>query len=890
MESRSQPASAHAKRTVATRWPHGRRTVARSRDLFFPLPLSQRTEPMAFMAMTAAANHIKGNQWDADRFKPRYESDSDTESDDGYFSDTDDTAVGAVTAQSAIPAEYFAQQPTAGSAASPASPVARQPASPVAAVGGAAAGGNQADPPVPPPELFAAQPIPESYGEWAEWSDVGLDLKADLGRQEARREAHHQRDLEKQTARQLGLRQADLKEYELAKAALIARGGAERLAERGGVEMGIEDANAFLWSHNIVAAENPVLEQKQHLLYMQTNGSNPYTNYREGAGQQTVFAMPTAGDSATLETGFADVVPQRALQQRVGVWVDPRTNLVSEVFEDLPPPAQGDWSTPPELRDSDRDNRKLVMLQGGWDPHNPPPPRREWEADQPLPESQNGDAAHTLPRRERQYQAIRVDIANNKGQMFDQAEIDRYPDGFVGYQNERAYASLIAPVPATLRGQPGTEWEMGDRETVGMSEWGPGKAVADAALGCAAAVSVGDRSSAIDRSIPMPVGLQEIRMNGKSAGARIQDRAPAPDPRGAQTQVTAKPVSGLSNPARTAENTRAPPVGHAVAQTGGAGGIPIGVSAKRDQPVGTDARQAVGPRGVIGATEGVAPDGARDAPLASDEISTQTGAPNARVHAAPAETRMDATRRPTTVNTARSAPADGAGLAAPVPSSKDATRRPEGVSSAFPTNISVARVPAARAGTTFDASGLSFEGPMGREAHGAASAAVVRGDAGLVVPGMVGQFKDPLRSDANAHRPSAGGGVVMAPAGWSEVAEAPRVGDAMPMSVPLPRSSVQAPRTSAAPLEEVARSARENPGVIGAATARGGVVAAAAINPHAEHVRSQAGTRMMPDRTVAAHEPRNRESHSGRLTPQRASRPERPSSRRNDRRDVFHAI
>lgn len=832
---------------------------------------------VALMTIMAAANHMKGNQWDAGRFRPRYESDSDTESEaDEYESDgNQEEAVEAVTAQSPVPAEYFAQ------------PHAPQPAqdepTKVAAVGATV---QAPEPPVPPPELFEPEPIPQSYGDWVEWHDVGRELKTVLGEQQARQDAYLQRDVEKQTARRLGLRQADLKEYELAKAALIAHGGADRLAERGGVEMAVEDAKAFLWSHNIVPTENPVLEQKQHLLYMQTNGSNPYTNYREGAGQQMVFAMPTSGDSATLETGFQNVVPERAMQQRVGVWVDPRTNLVSEIYEDLPPPAQGDWSTPPELRDADRDNRKLVMLQGGWDPHNPPPPRREWEADQPLPESQNGDAAYTLPRREREYQAIRVDIANNKGQMFDQSEIDRYPDGFVGYQNERAYASLIAPVPATLRGQPGTEWEMGDRETVGMSEWGPGKAVADAAIGCAAAVSVGDRSSAIDRSLPMPVGLQEIRLEGKAAGARAQDRAPAPHPRGAQHEVAAKPAHSQHMPARTAEKTLEPRIGHAVARSG-TGGVPIG--GERDLPFSADARHVSGSRGVVGA-EGSAPDGTRDAPLSAPEFATQAGAPTIPVSAAPAETHVEAARRPAGAQAARAAPVDGAEQSAPVPSARDATRRPEGVSSAFPTNISVAKVPAAPVGTAFQAHGLSFDGPMGREAHGAASAAVVRSTGSLTAPGVVGQMKDPLRTDANMHRGSAGGGVHVAPASWAKAAEAPHSSDGVAMSTPLPRSSVQAHRTVGAPLEGLAHSSRENAGVVGAAGARAGVDAGAAMNPHAEHVRSQDGLRIMPDRTVAPNPPRDINSHSARLTPQRTTRPERPSSRRNDRRDVFHAI
>ena len=77
-----------------------------------------------------------------------------------------------------MPAEYFAQ------------PHAPQPAqdepTKVAAVGATV---QAPEPPVPPPELFEPEPIPQSYGDWVEWHDVGRELKTVLGEQQARQDA-----------------------------------------------------------------------------------------------------------------------------------------------------------------------------------------------------------------------------------------------------------------------------------------------------------------------------------------------------------------------------------------------------------------------------------------------------------------------------------------------------------------------------------------------------------------------------------------------------------------------------------------------------------------------------------------------------------------------------
>jgi len=800
---------------------------------------------MAGLVIGALSARLRTSEWDATRFAT-YDEGSDSDDDEHAAPER------AVTGQSPVPAEWM----TAPSAPQLAAP----PAAPLAAVGAAAA---RPAPPAPPPELLAAQPRPVTTGDWAPWAEVGRDLQADLGRREALRLESARAAQDQRTAQQLGLRQADVKDYELAKAALLARGGAERLAERGGVEMGVEDAKAFLWSHLLVPNENDVLEGKQHLLYMQTDGSNPYTNYRENAGQRTVFAMPTAGDSATLETGFVDIVPKRAMQQRVGIWTDPRTNIVSEVYEDLPPPAQGDWSTPPELRDADRDNRMLVMLQGGWDPRNPPPPRREWEADQPLPESQNGDAAYTLPRRERELQAIRPDIANNKGQMFDQAEIDRYPDGFVGYQNERAYASLLAPIPATLRGQPGSEWEMGDRETVDMNQWGPGRAVSDAALGCAAAVSAGDRSYTIDRAQPTPVGLHELRLDGSASRYAVERSAPARAPPSAQAEVAAPGTRGQPTaPARRHEPAHSVPIGRAVAAVGGATGVAIGATAVRDLPFSSDARDVGVTRGAASVTmAATGREAVRDPALAQ--------VAHAQVRVAHAVL-----------------PPSAAAAAASEPARRTAEAP---TASVFPTHVSIARVPAGVAPTMFQSAGLASGAPTGREDHSAHSARVVRADGGLVARGVAPSAETTLRADDHALRPTGvagGSAVVVARPVGAVPTQAPRHADAAPAPQPTGgRAGVAAgravPETAEAP-----HSAREHAGAYGGAS--GAVVAAAAHAAPAD-TRAHDGLRFMPDRTVAAHPPRDLSRHGARLVPQRADeRPERPSSRRSERPDVFN--
>jgi hypothetical protein len=479
---------------------------------------------MAFAVLSQGMKLVKDDQWDANRYRPRYESDSD----DSDSDDSDDRAVGAAVEAlgvSPVPRAWL-QDPTGAIGAARAAAARAQEA----AVGAATAHdviqqardrlatqpprvGRPTDPRlVPPPQLFESQPIRRTTGYTSDWGDVGDGLQNALGRQEADRQRQEDHANATENARRVGLRQASIKEHQLITEGLSTNFGGEALRAAEDVDLANEAAKAFLWSHNIVTAENGVKEQS--MLRTCHEGSNPYTNYQAGADNEFVFAMPTSGDSGTLEQDFVEIVPQRSLQQRKGFMIDPRTNLVAAIYEDLPPPPQVDYSVPEELRDADRSNRHLVRLQGGWDPHNPGPTRREWEADTPLPESTNDDAAFALERREMQYRQVASDIAGNKAHMFPEAVDDRHPVGYVGYQNETPYADRLNPVPATLRGFVGSEFNPNNRQPEDFRDFGPARSVAQAALDCQMPpVGRGDSKYAY-YARPTPVGLHEVALGG----------------------------------------------------------------------------------------------------------------------------------------------------------------------------------------------------------------------------------------------------------------------------------------------------------------------------------------------------------------------------------------
>jgi hypothetical protein len=492
---------------------------------------------------------FRQDEWDADRFRPRYEEDSDASDDEDAAAPTS-AAVGF----SPVPPEWAAAGTAAGTATGHARasgaavglPDAFQRAHERIAAATSAAAVPVDARFVPPPALYESAPKPQLHGQASQWFDVGRGLQHDLGEQEAARQRMQDYAADVENARRVGIRQASLTEHAVIAAALTDNLGGQAIRQLSEAEQAQEAANAFLWSHNIVATENNVLQQS--MLRTSCEGSNPYTNYQATADNMYVFATPTAGDSGTLENDFVEIVPQRSFQQRKGFWVDPRTNLVAAIYEDLPPPPQVDYSTPVELRDPDRANRYLVQLQGGWDPHNPGRTRREVEADAPLPENTNGDAAYALTRRMLQYQQVTPDIANNKGHMFPQSVDDRYPVGYVGYQDETPYADRLHPVPATLRGYVGSEWNPNNRQPEDFREFGPSQTVAQAALDCQVTLGDDDRSRSAFYARPTPVGLYEPIMGGavrddskRNAGGAAPQAGPQPS----------RPWSAARRPARS---------------------------------------------------------------------------------------------------------------------------------------------------------------------------------------------------------------------------------------------------------------------------------------------------------------------------------------------------
>ena len=785
---------------------------------------------MAWLA-TVVMEHIRvQSQWDPNRFRPQYDSDSD-----------DPPTSDHVTAQSPAPRD---PAPTVGGAVAGADAGAAAPRPPPGPPPG------PPPRPLPPAALSAPTPIQRSTGWYAEWGQVGNQLEHVKAAEQVRTDAAQRVVDEKSVARQLGLRQAELKDYEHAKAALIAHGGVERLAEYGSIDLAQESAKAFLWSHNVVASENNVL--KRNLARTEQTSSNPWTSYRENADETLTFAQPTSGDCATLEHGFVNIVPERAMQTRVGWWVDPRTNLVSEVYEDLPPPAQGDWSTPPELRDADNSNRQLVRLQGGYDPHNPPPVRRDWEADAPVPEPTNGDAAWALQRRERELRMVIPDVAMNKNMMFDQSEIDRYPDGYVGYQNQRPYADLLGAVPATLRGQPGSGWgvTMRDKDHEDFAKYAPGTVAAASALGCGAAVSAGDRSAAVDRMWVEPVGGHEPRLPHEPSDGRTGGR---------ETTV----------PLRLAEARVAAPAGRAAVLPPRA---PVTI---RPGHVG-----AVAVGGAVGCQPAPAYVSAADLPRMMPLAHTAPTRATVTIDAARAPTAHELTRRAATVAPG-SLPRPAVPYpAAPAQSESDAQRLLHG-----------RECPATR--VQADHSAEAALAPHVTSIPRRADAAVHRhsaADSSPIAPGVVPKHEVTRRADAAVHRHSAVDSSPIAP-GVVSKHEVTRRADGTPSQhVGAIAGPAGGPVVGWADHEthrEHAAQTRQADTWITGTTWAGTqeqssdrdyaaqmampsirYVAGGAVNAYPEHVRAQDGQMLGPNRTMAAF-PRSRGMMDARIEPTR---------------------
>ncbi len=741
----------------------------------------------------------------------------------------------------------------------------------------------------PPPELTADRPYPRPRGDWTTWSEVGVDLERELAEQQMELDRYETQGREQVARRQLGLRQAELKEYQAARAALIGHYGAERLAEHRAVDLAQEEAKAFLWSHNIVATENNVL--RRNLARTEQDSSNPYTSYRKNADDVVTFAMPTSGDSGTLEDSFKNLVPERAMQTRVGWLVDPRTNLVSEIHEDLPPPAQGDWSTPEQLRDADNQNRQLVRLQGGYDANRPPPPRREWEQESPVPEPPLSDASWALQRREREYELIATDIANNRGQMFEQSEIDRYPDGFVGYQNQRPYSDLIPPQPATLRGFPGSGYGVSQRpvEPADLSDFVPVGLGAAAIVGTQSAVTEGDRTEAIDRALPVPTGLQEPAYPSVIAEPLNPERPAMPGPRAVESQY--KVGAPLARPIESVAPERVTVV--PVSRPDGLAAVPGSETAQRvavtelprcaDAKVSTQARGATGP--TVAAVPGSADESRRACTVAPMHL------PRAAAAKVPAQSAPGLNEQPRTSGgydaVRRTDRADGAAHVARGPIVEGVRAEPhrtdghaggparQAGSGAFPD--------AGLAPTGFQAWGLGPE-MVDRETWAAASgAAVGLGNATLYDGGKVdGLHELPRATDARVGR--VGRTAAEQSVGIVEGERGdPRRNDTGVGPVGRPQSEVPAP-TTVAPSDQQGGHNREHQAWVGGARteelARG-----ALVNPYAENVRVKSGEELVGHERVSQTHARDRRRQDARMTPSRARRPERPVSRRHDRPD-----
>jgi len=880
---------------------------------------------MAGLAFGQVLRKVKEDgEWDPHRWQPRYDSDTSDDDDD----DVQTTGPAGPAGQArpppvtTIPIDWLnrpsmaaATQAVQAAQAAGAAAAARAAASRAAGPAGPAPRPRR-DPNQPPPELFNEQSIGQPIGYHSDWGDVSTALEYDLGEQEREHERAVKAEADVREAKRLGLRQASLKEHETIRTALETNRAAGALNGQAQLNVAQEAANAFLWSHNIVSAENNVVQQS--LLRSSYEGSNPYCNYQDGADSMYVFAMPTTGDNGTLENDFQEIVPDRKMQQRKGVLIDPRTNLVSYVYEDLPPPANGDWSTPAELRDPERDNRHFVRLMGGYDAHNPPPPRREWEAEAPVPESTNGDAAYALRRREMQYRQVTSEVANNKNMMAPESEIDRHAVGYVGYQNETPYADLVGRVPATLRGYPGSEVDTDNRPVLDFTAFGPNRTVASAALDCGSLVGTADRSKPLDRALPTPVGLHELRFMETRFEDTMRSESnamtlPMPyNPIGAATR--AAPVAPRTGGEFPTVRSGAPTAAW------GASAAAIGATQWREDLAG-DARPAEAGRAVAGPTRpavDMAAAGGRELPAHDATPWTRAGlvsggGPGGAVGVPvgpmfPSVVLPGIAQQVSHSRAGHSYTGADGGRVQPEAQSPNRRDLP-----GFPTGITQARHEAGRVQPANEAHGLERGVVQPREWTASAAAQQRHVDAGHEAASVAGAFSDPRRYDDNAvgrtgatagptqpaphglHgsplRADAHGGAV----GRAQAAvPAPQYVGA-PMDVhasrefsghaSLPHAAVSAPQAVGAPMD--VHASREFPAVVPKPGAPGGLAASAVPNAERENVRAKNGVALGPMRGLFHTSNRDISRHGRRITPGRShERPERVVSPRTMRRDV----
>lgn len=180
--------------------------------------------------------------------------------------------------------------------------------------------------------------------------------------------------------------------------------------------------------------------------------ANDWTDDMYGRGRPVAVPYVGRAKNPDAPTDYADLNGKLwqtgyDTRRQTGVIVNPYTGEISKTFEeDLPPPNK-DYSKPEGFYN--RPNRTLIQAQGGFDPRNPPPSKREVANQMPGPDAGPNVWGEQLYAREIGERAagygLRQIFNNRNGEVPVEPVQDRRPVGYLGFQNAHQFVPYLQP-------------------------------------------------------------------------------------------------------------------------------------------------------------------------------------------------------------------------------------------------------------------------------------------------------------------------------------------------------------------------------------------------------------------------------------------------------------
>lgn len=180
--------------------------------------------------------------------------------------------------------------------------------------------------------------------------------------------------------------------------------------------------------------------------------ANDWTDDMYGRGRPVAVPYVGRAKNPDAPTEYSNLTPAlwattQDTRRQTGVILNPYTGETYKTFEeDLPPPNR-DYSKPDGFYN--RPNRILIQAQGGFDPRNPPPSKREVANQMPGPDAGPNVWGEQLYAREIGERAagysLREIFNNRNGEVPVEAVQDRRPVGYLGFQNAHQFVPYLQP-------------------------------------------------------------------------------------------------------------------------------------------------------------------------------------------------------------------------------------------------------------------------------------------------------------------------------------------------------------------------------------------------------------------------------------------------------------